>query len=272
MASSDQEKKRLAQERLQDRLIVSLCLEGSGKVAWLAKELKGKISTFEIPVLANVTSRSMHYLADEGYCIMLDLRCVADARALKPVLRDLILCCPTVISISVFSGIESLKFMRQELGDIEVAASLGAGSFTEGEYIQLFYSSRAAATIRMAQIAQQAGITSLVCLPHEFDVLRKDPEMSTMKFYVRNVVPGWTMVPGLDPQNAITPEQAVKSGVNRMIVGEPIVDSADPKAAAQAILEEAKQAQGKVADRDTITLDIESVGRKSAERDGGKAP
>jgi len=270
MASSDQEKKRLAQERLQDRLIVSLCIEGSGKVTWLAKELEGIISTFEIPVLANLTSRNMYYLADKGYSVMLDLRCVADPRALRPVLRDLILCCPTVISISVFSGIESLKYMRQELEDIEIAACLGVGSFTEREYNRLFNSARA--VMNMAQTAQQAGITSLVCLPHEFDVLRNKPEMSTMKFYVRNVVPGRTTVPGLDRSDTITPEQAVRSGVNRMIVGEPIVDSADPKAAAQAILEEAKQAQGKIADRDTITLDIDALGKKVAASDGGKAP
>jgi orotidine-5'-phosphate decarboxylase len=61
-----------------------------------------------------------------------------------------------------------------------------------------------------------------------------------------------TVVPGIRPANntvrnddqkrAMTPKQAIQDGADYLVVGRPIRDAADPKAAAQRIVQEISEA------------------------------
>jgi orotidine-5'-phosphate decarboxylase len=92
---------------------------------------------------------------------------------------------------------------------------------------------------RRAQQAHDLGVDGLVCSPEEASPLR--------------LVVGHDMVfvtPGIRPAGAtrgdqkrvMTPGQAIQAGADHLVVGRPITAAADPKAAAQAIVEEISQA------------------------------
>jgi orotidine-5'-phosphate decarboxylase len=92
---------------------------------------------------------------------------------------------------------------------------------------------------RRAQQAHDLGVDGLVCSPEEASPLR--------------LVVGHDMVfvtPGIRPAGAaradqkrvMTPGQAIAAGADHLVVGRPITAAADPKAAAQAIVEEISQA------------------------------
>lgn len=92
---------------------------------------------------------------------------------------------------------------------------------------------------RRAQQAHDLGVDGLVCAPEEASPLR--------------LVVGHDMVfvtPGIRPAGAargdqkrvMTPGQAIAAGADHLVVGRPITAAADPKAAAQAIVEEISRA------------------------------
>ncbi|HEY5305972.1 MAG TPA: orotidine-5'-phosphate decarboxylase [Pseudolabrys sp.] len=94
-------------------------------------------------------------------------------------------------------------------------------------------------TQRAAQ-ARAAGADGLVCSAEEAANLRKI------------VGPGMALVtPGIRPAGSsrddqkriMTPAKAIAAGADYLVVGRPIVEAADPKAAADAIVTEIKQAK-----------------------------
>jgi orotidine-5'-phosphate decarboxylase len=90
--------------------------------------------------------------------------------------------------------------------------------------------------------ARDIGVDGLVCSAEEATDLRKI------------VGPGMVLVtPGIRPMGSATgdqkrvtsPARAIRSGADYLVVGRPIVEAADPKAAAERIVDEIDQAMGK---------------------------
>lgn len=85
------------------------------------------------------------------------------------------------------------------------------------------------------------GVDGLVCAPEEAGSLRK------IVGHQMNLV-----TPGIRPAGAatgdqkriMTPGRAIAAGADYLVVGRPVVEAADPKAAAEAIQAEIAQALG----------------------------
>jgi orotidine-5'-phosphate decarboxylase len=93
-----------------------------------------------------------------------------------------------------------------------------------------------------AQQARDTGIDGLVCAAAEVA-------------HLRGIVgPGMVLVtPGIRPAGSaagdqkriMTPAQAIEAGADYLVVGRPVLEAADPRAAATAIVAEIEQATGK---------------------------
>jgi orotidine-5'-phosphate decarboxylase len=89
---------------------------------------------------------------------------------------------------------------------------------------------------RLAKGAAGAGLRGIVCSPHEVAA-------------VRSVLPGggWIVVPGIrrtgeaagDQARVAGPEEAVRAGATHLVVGRPLLQAADPKAAVREFQEAA---------------------------------
>jgi orotidine-5'-phosphate decarboxylase len=90
-----------------------------------------------------------------------------------------------------------------------------------------------------AQQAQVLGIDGLVCSPEEVGALRKivGHQMSLVTPGIRP-----TGTPTGDQKRVMTPARAIAAGADYLVVGRPILDASDPKAAADAIQAEIVQA------------------------------
>lgn len=97
----------------------------------------------------------------------------------------------------------------------------------------------AAQVVRLARLAQQAGIDGLVASPQEIAAVRRAcGDKLTL------------VIPGVRPQGStaddqkriLTPHQAMQAGANYLVVGRPIRDATDPRQAARDIV--ADMAQG----------------------------
>src|SRR5207237_3029375 len=89
-----------------------------------------------------------------------------------------------------------------------------------------------------AQQAQVLGVDGLVCSAEEVASLRK-----LVGHQMHLVTPGIRPAGAAsgDQKRIMTPARAVAAGSDYLVVGRPIVEAADPKAAAEAIQTEIRQ-------------------------------
>jgi orotidine-5'-phosphate decarboxylase len=90
-----------------------------------------------------------------------------------------------------------------------------------------------------ARQAQALGIDGLVCSPEEAAALRR-----TVGHQMHLVTPGIRPAGSSagDQKRIMTPSRAIAAGADYLVVGRPVLEAADPKAAADAIQAEIAQA------------------------------
>lgn len=89
--------------------------------------------------------------------------------------------------------------------------------------------------LQLALLSQESGIAGSVCSPHEAELLRRccGPEWLLVCPGVR---PSWSQAG--DQRRVMTPQQAIAAGADRLVIGRPITQAADPAIAFQQICEE----------------------------------
>lgn len=85
----------------------------------------------------------------------------------------------------------------------------------------------------LVKLVTQAGLTGVVCSPHELETLRKYKDL-----YL--VTPGIRVVtkPGEDQKRVMGPQEALGAGATAIVVGRPILEASSPRWAAQEILKQ----------------------------------
>lgn len=89
--------------------------------------------------------------------------------------------------------------------------------------------------LRLAMLAREAGIDGVVCSAHEISRLRKEVGPG-FKLVVPGIRPDWAAAG--DQKRVMTPSEAVSLGADHLVIGRPITQAADPKAALSRILAE----------------------------------
>lgn len=97
-----------------------------------------------------------------------------------------------------------------------------------------------------AKVVMEAGIHGMVCSPLDLPVVKP-----ILQDKVMTVVPGVRLIAGAavkdDQERAATPERAVSSGADYIVVGRPILEAEDRIAAIEEIA--ADMAKGKVSNK-----------------------
>jgi orotidine-5'-phosphate decarboxylase len=93
---------------------------------------------------------------------------------------------------------------------------------------------------RLAALAQANGMDGVICSPFEISALRADCGADFLL-----VVPGIRPagLPVADQKRVMTPGEAIFAGADHLVIGRPITDADDPRAAALTIAEEIAGAQ-----------------------------
>jgi orotidine-5'-phosphate decarboxylase len=94
--------------------------------------------------------------------------------------------------------------------------------------------------LRLAEVAWDIGLDGVVCGPHEVALLRGRFEPD-FKLVVPGIRPSGSVVG--DQKRARSPAEAVAAGADVLVVGRPITEAPEPRAAAQAISAEVAAAR-----------------------------
>jgi orotidine-5'-phosphate decarboxylase len=140
---------------------------------------------------------------------------------------------PDLLTVHAVGGPEVVRAAVAAAPDTVVAAVTVLTSLTGPDLAQIgMTGSLTDAVRRLAVLAVEAGARGLVCSPQEVAAVRAE------------VGPGILLItPGVRPAGAeandqartATPEQALRSGADLLVIGRPITSASDPGAAAAAI-------------------------------------
>jgi orotidine-5'-phosphate decarboxylase len=237
------------------RLIIALDFDSLDQAYRMARKLVRSAGMFKIgsQLFMAEGSRAVEKLAKLGPGIFLDLkfhdipntvaRAVAVAAALPGV---------RLINIHALGGIQMMRAAvralpnragRPQLIAVTILTSLDAKAMNQVG----IGGSPGTRAVRLARLAQRAGLDGVVASPHEAARIRR---ACGKKFLI--VVPG--VRPGVgrqaggkrakadDQARVATPAAAIRAGADYLVVGRPITAAPDPCAAATAILEEISRA------------------------------
>ena len=95
--------------------------------------------------------------------------------------------------------------------------------------------------MKRAAMAKAAGCTGIVCSGLEARIIKSKfgKDFITVTPGVR---PVWACVRQDDQQRVTTPSEAVQNGSDYLVIGRPVRDAEDPRAAAKRIAEEIQSA------------------------------
>jgi orotidine-5'-phosphate decarboxylase len=238
----------------KDRILVAIDTPDPARVRELARVLSGRVGGFKIGLEAFVAC---------GPSILDEVRAHADALFLDLKLHDIPNTVAGATAAAARLGVTFLTvhalggpmMIARAVEAARAAAPVGAKppivlavtiltSHDEADLARIGVSGPASAAVeRLAALARDAGAGGIVCSPLEITVARRAHPQGVL------VVPGIRCSgpagrPADDQARVATPGAAVTAGADRIVVGRPITDAADPAAAADAIAEDIARGLG----------------------------
>ena len=241
------------EEKAKNKLIVALDYNNLKDVEKIVEELGNYVSIYKVglEIFLNTKGEIIDYLHKRGKKIFLDLKFHDITNTVKMACANAIRKKVFMFNIHCSNGSKTMKKVAElvkESGSeslligVTVLTNLG-----EEDLQEIFRSSMKLeeVVLNLANLAKKSGMNGVVCSPQES---KKIKEMAGKDFV--------TVCPGVRPKftlNAdnksnddqtriMTPSDAIKQGVDFLVVGRPITKAEDPVKAAEMILEEISEA------------------------------
>jgi orotidine-5'-phosphate decarboxylase len=229
----------------RDRLIVALDVSSGAAAVRMAATLRGHVGLFKVgsQLFTAEGPAVARRLAALGENVFLDLKFHDIPNTVRGAARESARTGASMLNVHASGGRKMMEAAvegaREGSSDrnrplvlaVTVLTSLGSEDLAE---VGLDLGAEAAA-VRLACLAQRAGLDGVVASSREIAAIR------------RTCGPDFVVVsPGIRPESALaddqtriaTPEQAIRAGADYLVVGRPVTAAVDPAAAADAIVGE----------------------------------
>lgn len=168
--------------------------------------------------------------------LFLDLKCHDIPAQIGGAVKSLGNLAPDYLTIHASGGLEMMQAAKENANpNMKILAVTVLTSLNSYMLADVGQDTDAQAqVVRLALLAQKAGLDGVICSPLEIEAIRN----ACGEDFI-------LMVPGIRPegsskddqQRVMTPKQAVDKGATHLVIGRPITKSDDPVLAAQAILD-----------------------------------
>jgi len=232
----------------KDRVILALDFSDIDLALELADRVRDYVGLCKVglPLLMGSGFTAVDLLRREGHKVFLDLKFHDIPTAVEMAVRESARRCVRLVTVHAAGGPAMLKRAVNALSDMTLIPGeppprvLAVTLLTHLDREQLdaigIDGDPAQAALRMARLAHDIGTDGVIASPREAAAVR---EACGPGFLI--VCPGIRSSgkrPGDDQTRVASAAQAVRDGADYVVVGRPIRQSADPVAAARALVEE----------------------------------
>lgn len=222
----------------RDRLIVALDLPGAEAAEAMVARLADSVTFYKIGYQLAFAGglRLVETLAGSGKKVFIDLKLHDIGNTVARGVESLARLGATFLTVHAYpqtmkAAVEARAGSSLKILAVTVLTSYDADDLKEAGY-RLGVVDLVEARARQAQAL---GVDGLVCSPEEAAGLRKIVG-ERMKLVTPGIRPAGSAKG--DQKRAMTPARAVAAGADYLVVGRPILEAADPRAAAQAVIAE----------------------------------
>jgi orotidine-5'-phosphate decarboxylase len=226
----------------RDRLIVALDLPSVAVAEAMIDKLGDSVTFYKIGYqLAYAGGLPLvRQLADRGKKVFVDLKLHDIGNTVARGVESVANLGATFLTVHAYPQTMKAAVEGRAGSDLKILAVTVLTSYDDGDLHAAGYRLNVSDLVEArAQQAQVLGVDGLVCSPEEAARLHKivGHQMSLVTPGVR---PAGSATG--DQKRVMTPGRAIAAGADYLVVGRPVMDAADPKAAAEAIQSEIKQA------------------------------
>ena len=227
-----------------DCLVVALDVD-TGEAAWkIVRLLRGRVGMFKVGselFVAEGPSLVRDFVR-EGLRVFLDLKFHDIPHTVERAVWEAVELGVALVDVHTGGGVAMMQAAARAVRGQEGCPTRVLGvtvltSLAEEDLQQIGFQQGAPSfhVRRLARLAQTAGLDGVVAAPGEIAALRAElgPEFILLAPGIRPAG-----VDTADHQRAATPAVALRAGADYLVVGRPIIQSPDPLATAEAILQE----------------------------------
>jgi len=223
---------------IKERLIVALDLPGVDLAEAMVARLGDSVSFYKIGYqLAYAGGLPLaRKLADQGKKVFIDLKLHDIGNTVARGVESVAKLGATFLTVHAYPQTMKAAVEACAGSSLKVLAVTVLTSYDDGDLHAAGYRLGVSDLVEArAQQAQVLGIDGLVCSAEEAATLRK-----IVGHQMRLVTPGIRPAGAAtsDQKRIMTPARAIAAGSDYLVVGRPVVEAADPKAVAEAILAE----------------------------------
>jgi len=242
---------------MRDKLILALDLPSGNAASRMAERLQGHVGMFKVgsELFTAEGPVPVRYLVATGQRVFLDLKFHDIPNTVRAAARQAAELGVSMMNVHASGGRKMMEAALEGVRCVTTGPGNGARPRVLAVTILTSLESQALeelgisgtpveAVIRLARLAQSAGLDGVVASPREISALR---EACGPGFLI--VTPGIRPASGLhhpvqgyaaadDQARIATPASAIAAGADYLVVGRPITGAPDPAAAADAIVAE----------------------------------
>jgi orotidine-5'-phosphate decarboxylase len=225
--------------RAAERLIVALDFPDATAALACADQLAGSVSWFKVGLELYLASGDgvVSELKKRGHSVFLDLKIHDIPNTAASAIRSLARLEPDLLTVHAAGGRAMLQAAAEAARSLPKPPRLLAVTvLTSLDTAALAETGVPAApmeqALRLARLAAECGIEGMVCSPAEAAALHS--ALPKALLVTPGIRPAGTEAG--DQKRVATPQFALAAGAGMLVIGRPITGAADPKAAAQAIL------------------------------------
>jgi orotidine-5'-phosphate decarboxylase len=222
----------------KDRLIVALDLPGLEQAEAMVARLGDSVTFYKIGYqLAYAGGLPLvRKLADQGKKVFIDLKLHDIGNTVARGVESIAKLGATFLTVHAYPQTMKAAVEARAGSNLKILAVTVLTSYDDGDLHAAGYRLGVSDLVEArAQQAQVLGVDGIVCSAEEVACLRK-----LVGHQMHLVTPGIRPAGAAsgDQKRIMTPARAIAAGSDYLVVGRPVVEAADPKAAAEAILAE----------------------------------
>lgn len=228
----------------RDRLIVALDLPGTAPAEAMIGRLGDSVTFYKIGYqLAYAGGLSLvRQLTENGKKVFVDLKLHDIGNTVARGVESLITLGATFLTVHAYPQTMKAAVEARGGSGLKILAVTVLTSYDDADLHAAGYRLGVSDLVEArARQAKLLGVDGLVCSPEEAAALRRIVGHQ-MSFVTPGIRPAGSATG--DQKRIMTPARAIAAGADYLVVGRPVIEAADPKAAAEAIQAEIAQALG----------------------------